>query len=73
MRLLPRLLLILASVFPVAFFVQAALRKSDRQLLVPGPTSSGHHQIESKCELCHTPWSGVKEDACTGCHSAALT
>ena len=72
MRSLPKLLLALLALLPVALFLLFVGRKTNRELLVPGPTSSGHHQIEAKCELCHTPWAGVKEESCTGCHAAAL-
>jgi predicted CXXCH cytochrome family protein len=67
-RLLPVLLLLL----PVGAFFYAAERKSQRELLLPGLTSAGHHQIEGQCERCHTRFGGVKEDACTDCHAAAL-
>lgn len=45
---------------------------SNRRLLLPGPTSRGHYQIERACNACHTPWMGVKEDACYQCHEAEL-
>lgn len=45
---------------------------SDRQFLLPGQTTSGHHQIELACNACHTAWGGVKEDACYRCHAAEL-
>jgi hypothetical protein len=44
----------------------------DRRNLLPGPTSHGHYQIELACNACHTPWMGVKEDACYQCHAAEL-
>jgi hypothetical protein len=46
-----------------------------RLMLLPGATTSGHHQIELKCESCHTrPFAG-KDDmqqACVRCHGAEL-
>jgi hypothetical protein len=44
----------------------------NRRFLLPGPTSHGHYQIELSCNACHTPWLGVKEDACYKCHEAEL-
>jgi hypothetical protein len=44
----------------------------NRSFLLPGPTSHGHYQIELSCNACHTPWLGVKEDACYNCHAAEL-
>jgi len=48
------------------------LTGSDRRFLLPGETTSGHYQIELACSACHTPWLGVKEDACYKCHEAEL-
>jgi len=50
----------------------ARLFGADRALFLPGVTSSGHHQIELKCDACHTPFAGVKQEACTQCHGAEL-
>jgi len=44
----------------------------DRRAVLPGRTTSGHYQIELDCAACHTPWMGVKEDACYNCHAAEL-
>jgi hypothetical protein len=44
----------------------------DRTLYVPGQTTHGHHQIEIACDACHTPFAGVKQEACTQCHGAEL-
>jgi uncharacterized cupin superfamily protein len=44
-----------------------------RTMFVPGPTTSGHYQIERACESCHTPFEGVTNDACLACHGAELT
>ena len=43
-----------------------------RRLFLPGATTDGHHQIELKCEACHTPFGGVSETACLDCHGDAL-
>jgi len=45
---------------------------SDRRVLLPGATTSGHYQIEIDCSACHTPWFGVKEHACYQCHESEL-
>jgi predicted CXXCH cytochrome family protein len=44
----------------------------DRRFLLPGETTAGHHQIELKCSECHTPFLGVRPDACNRCHGAEL-
>jgi predicted CXXCH cytochrome family protein len=46
--------------------------KSDRRVHLPGETSAGHHQIEIACEQCHTPFGGVRNDACNACHADEL-
>jgi predicted CXXCH cytochrome family protein len=63
---------ILMAVLPVTVFVGAIASKRNRQVLVPGPTSAGHHQIEDRCESCHSPFRGVDDQSCRGCHGAAL-
>ena len=48
---------------------------SARALLLPGPTTHGHHQIELACESCHgRPFGGAQplQEACVNCHGAAL-
>lgn len=42
------------------------------QVFLPGTTSHGHYQIETKCHVCHTPMLGVKQEACLKCHAAEL-
>ena len=44
----------------------------DRRMFLPGRTSSAHYQVEIACGLCHTPFAGVKQDACVACHGARL-
>lgn len=51
------------------------LRSAARELMLPGKTTSGHHQIELACEACHTePFGGKQpmQQACVGCHGAEL-
>lgn len=48
---------------------------SDRTLFLPGPMSSGHHQIGVACGACHTdPFGGgeVLQNACIDCHGKEL-
>ncbi|MBZ0255944.1 NrfA- nitrite reduction protein [bacterium] len=41
-------------------------------IFLPGKTTNGHYQIEMKCSSCHTPFMGVKQDACMQCHEEEL-
>ncbi len=46
-----------------------------RQVYLPGPTTSGHYQIELACGECHTESFASTEElqsACVRCHSAEL-
>lgn len=46
-----------------------------REVFLPGATTSGHHQIEIKCESCHASAFGGREvlqDACMRCHGAEM-
>ncbi len=52
--------------------VTPALGGPGKERFLPGTTSPGHRQLEARCELCHTPFGGVRQEACTGCHGAAL-
>jgi hypothetical protein len=45
---------------------------ASRWVFLPAGTTAGHHQIELACETCHTPFQGVKQDACLGCHAEEL-
>jgi Cytochrome c3 len=47
-------------------------RVEDADVFLPGETSHGHYQIEMKCNVCHIPLSGVKQDACLECHATEL-
>src|SRR5690349_16860224 len=59
---------ILGGYFGAPFF----LDKSDKRVHLPGNTSAGHYQTEIVCEQCHTPFGGVKNDACNKCHADEL-
>jgi formate-dependent nitrite reductase cytochrome c552 subunit len=63
---------ILGTVCVAAYLGWAMQRVEDADVFLPGETSHGHYQIETKCNLCHTPMNGVKQDACLGCHKAEL-
>jgi hypothetical protein len=43
-----------------------------KTVFLPGATTDGHYQIEIACETCHTPFQGVRNDACVGCHGEEL-
>ena len=43
-----------------------------RVVFLPGATTHGHYQIEMRCDECHTPLMGVKNDACNRCHEQDL-
>ncbi|MGR9051603.1 MAG: cytochrome c3 family protein [Gammaproteobacteria bacterium] len=62
----PLLALLVASYFGYRMF------GPDKQAYLPGKTSNGHHQIESACDQCHTPFDGVRQKACLDCHGAGL-
>lgn len=48
------------------------LTDRNRTIFLPGETSHGHYQIETKCDACHTPMMGVKQEACLQCHAEEL-
>ncbi len=62
----------LVSTLLVAGYFLRQLDDGRRTAFLPGATTSGHHQIEERCELCHTPRMGVKRDACIACHGEDL-
>ena len=39
---------------------------------LPGKTTSGHHQIQSNCSVCHSADGSVQDDSCLSCHSQEL-
>ncbi|HKE20294.1 MAG TPA: cytochrome c3 family protein [Kofleriaceae bacterium] len=54
-------------------FLYRSLAGARRTLFLPGRTTSGHHQIEDKCELCHDlGGAGVRQEACVRCHGDEL-
>jgi predicted CXXCH cytochrome family protein len=59
---------LIAVAAPAAVFFQRA----DRAAFLPGHTSPGHHQIETKCQACHTPFGGVAQRACLSCHADGM-
>jgi len=53
-------------------YFSARLFGEDRTLFLPNTTSHGHYQIEMACNVCHTPFAGVKQEACNQCHGEEL-
>lgn len=41
-------------------------------MFVPNGSTAGHYQIESRCDLCHSPFGGVQNDKCLKCHEEEL-
>ena len=39
---------------------------------LPGATTAGHYQIELRCDVCHTPGMGVRQESCLECHAEEL-
>ena len=39
---------------------------------LPGSTTAGHYQIELRCDVCHTPGMGVRQESCLECHKQEL-
>jgi predicted CXXCH cytochrome family protein len=68
---LRRLLAVALFAAPIAF-LGLPFGGRGQSLYVPGPTSSGHHQIEEKCAACHTRFAGATDEACVRCHGQAL-
>ena len=56
----------------VGGFLAFKMTGEDRGLFLPGEMTGGHHQIELACDACHTPFGGVRQDACLACHQAEL-
>lgn len=56
----------------MASFFTYRLRTESAAVFLPGETTHGHYQIEVRCETCHTPFGGVREDACLDCHAEEL-
>jgi hypothetical protein len=68
---LRRLLALALFLAPIAV-IGLPFGKGNQTPYVPGPTSSGHHQIEESCAECHTRFAGAGEDACLRCHGESL-
>ncbi len=49
-----------------------SLARPRAAVFLPGASSDGHHQIEAACDLCHTPFRGVAQEACLDCHAEEL-
>jgi len=49
-----------------------SLLGQDKSTFLPGETTHGHYQIEMACDVCHTSFDGVKQEACLDCHAAEL-
>jgi hypothetical protein len=59
----------LLAVALAAGFIALAAWRGRSDLFRPGPVSQAHAgQVES-CGNCHTPWRGVDEKLCSGCHA----
>jgi predicted CXXCH cytochrome family protein len=55
-----------------AFLAHALTDPARRTLYLPGASTAGHHQIEQRCELCHSAGEGVSQAACLSCHAQEL-
>lgn len=75
-RLRPRAkALALMVMFMLAATLAYSLEGSWRTIYLPGPTTSGHYQIEVACDECHTKSFSDRESlqaACVRCHSEEL-
>jgi hypothetical protein len=72
MRRLALCALWIAASAAASVYLALSLEGAGRRVYLPGATTSGHHQIEERCELCHTAGDGVRQDACLGCHQEEL-
>ncbi len=74
------LLWLLLSAAIGGYYYQLFFMSENKTALLPGRTTSGHHQIEMECAACHTEEkkknvftsSGVPSSACMSCHGEAL-
>jgi len=68
----------ISSVFvalALSSYLAHAMSFGDRRQFLPGSTTSGHHQIEERCELCHSASFSDREvlqAACVECHAEEL-
>ena len=70
--LIPILAWITLSAMASIFFGNELLNEELKPNFLPNDTSHGHYQIELKCDACHTPNMGIKENACIDCHQQDL-
>ncbi len=57
---------ILGAVFLTYFFFDAAYNKNS--FISSGVLSSGHANLQKKCDSCHNPGHSVADALCSGCH-----
>ncbi|ETW95276.1 MAG: hypothetical protein ETSY1_31285 [Candidatus Entotheonella factor] len=63
----------LLGTLSLAAYLGWTMQRTDgAEVFLPGETSHGHYQIEMQCSVCHTPMSGVKQEACLDCHATEL-
>lgn len=49
-----------------------SIASREKQLITPGPMTSGHHQIELRCDVCHGEDEESIQKACVECHGEEL-
>ncbi len=72
----PLLAWLLVSLALTSYLLGILVYSEDKRALLPGVTTSGHHQIELSCDSCHTEEptfgsftaSGVTNKSCLACH-----
>jgi predicted CXXCH cytochrome family protein len=62
----------IALTLSLSGYLAVRLVWADKTVFMPGAMTDGHYQLESACEVCHTPFGGVGQDACLQCHGAEL-
>jgi hypothetical protein len=62
---------IVVTLVLTVYFTDSLLGQ-DKSTFLPGETTHGHYQIEMACDVCHTTFDGVKQEACMECHAAEL-
>jgi len=63
-------------VVALSAYLAHAMTLGDRRVFLPGETSAGHHQIEERCELCHSESFADADSiqaACVRCHGEELS
>jgi len=56
----------------LSVYLTNSLLGQDKSVFLPSETTHGHYQIEMACDVCHTSFDGVKQEACLDCHAAEL-